>query len=201
MRELRVSRRADPAFVQAFERLLGEFVRTISRSERKVDLPMRMYLAGGTAVHFYTGVRLSDDVDAVFSDKILIPADMTVIYKDRDGTARSVHFDPNYNETYALLHEDAHHDAPPLKLENVDSTIVRVHMLRPLDLAVSKMARFSEIDRGDIQELARSGLIDAAGLRERATEALSYFVGDPAAVRTSIDIACRDIAGLGRSAT
>jgi hypothetical protein len=36
-------------------------------------------------------------------------------------------------------------------------------------------------------------------LRERTEAALSYYVGDPVPVRTSIDIACRDIDALGRA--
>jgi hypothetical protein len=68
-----------------------------------------------------------------------------------------------------------------------------------VDLAVSKLARFADIDRGDILELARNRLITARSLRERAEAALSYYVGNPIQVRTSIDIACRDIESLKRA--
>jgi len=36
-------------------------------------------------------------------------------------------------------------------------------------------------------------------LRERAEAALPYYVGNPIPVRTSIDIACRDIGPLERA--
>jgi len=68
-----------------------------------------------------------------------------------------------------------------------------------VDLAISKLARFSEIDRGDILQLAKEGLVTANDLRRRAEAALPGYVGNPAPVSASIDIACRDIEALERS--
>ena len=64
-------------------------------------------------------------------------------------------------------------------------------MLAPLDLAVSKLGRFADQDREDIELLTRRGLIDSAALRRRAEQALGGYIGDLAAVRISIGIACR----------
>src|SRR6266700_3266748 len=148
MRELRISKRADPAYVEAFGTLIQRLLRSAGSKE-----PIAMYLAGGAAMHLYTGARMTDGVDAVFNRKLLLPTDLAVIYRDAEGKARSVFFDVNYNETYALLREDA-------------------------------------------LELARNRLITARSMRERAEAALPYYVGDPIGVRTSIDIACRDIESL-----
>lgn len=191
MRALKISKRADPAYVQAFTSLIQRLVQSTGASARK---PLTMYLAGGAALHFYTGARMTDDVDATFDRKLLIPSDLAVIYRDAGGKARSVYFDANYNEAYALLHEDAHQDAVELKLKGIEGA--RIFVLQPVDLAVSKLARFAEIDRKDIQTLAADGLITAGELRKRAEEALPDYVGDPNPVRTSIDIACRDIERL-----
>ena len=192
MRELRISKRADPAYVEAFRTLIQRLLRSAGSKE-----PIAMYLAGGAAMHFYTGARMTDDVDAVFNRKLLVPAGLAVIYRDAEGKARSVFFDVNYNETYALLHEDAHENALRLPLKGIKSA--HIFVLEPVDLAVSKLARFADIDRGDILELARNRLITARSLRERAEAALSYYVGNPIPVRTSIDIACRDIESLKRA--
>lgn len=194
MRELKISKRADPAYVKAFRTLIQRLLRSANAGSKE---PITMYLAGGAAMHFYTGTRMTDDVDAVFDRKLLVSADLAVIYRDADGTARSVYFDVNYNESYALLHEDAHQDAVRLPLKGIRG--VRIFVLQPVDLAVSKLARFADIDRGDILELARNRLITARGLRERAEAALPYYVGNPIPLRTSIDLACRDIEGLGRA--
>ena len=195
MRDLKISKRADPAYVNAFRTLALRLV----RSSKARSTPLTMYLAGGAAMHFYTGARMTDDIDAVFDRKILVPADATVIYRDATGKARSVYFDVNYNESFALLHEDAHTDALHLLLDGIEG--VRVLVLQPVDLAVSKLARFSEIDRGDILQLARDDLLTAKELRRRANEALPGYVGSALPVQTSIELACRDIATLARGKT
>jgi hypothetical protein len=191
MRELSISKRADPAYVEAFKSLVQRLVRSAKATSKE---PLTMYLAGGAALHFYTGARMTDDVDAVFDRKLLIPPDLAVIYRDAEGKARSVYFDINYNEIYALLHDNAHQDAARLALEGLDGA--RIFVLQPVDLAVSKLARFSEIDRKDMVRLAADGLIIGNELRKRAEEALPGYVGNPDPVRISIDLACRDIEGL-----
>ena len=187
MRALSISKRADPAFLAAFKTLARKLARSAKADPAE---PIVMFLAGGAAMHLYTGARISDDVDAVYSKRLLMPPDSAVIYRDGEGNARSIHLDPNYNDTFALMHEDARDDALELALK-VEG--IRVMVLQPVDLAVSKLARFGEIDRQDIVDLARNGLVTAKALRKRAADALPGYVGDLAAVRNSIDIACRDI--------
>lgn len=194
MRELTISKRADPAYVEAFKTLVQRLLRSAEITPRE---PIAMVLAGGAAMHLYTGARMTDDVDAVFDRKLLVPSDLAVIYRDSEGKARTVYFDSNYNETYALLHEDAHRDAARLPLEGIEGA--KIFVLQPVDLAVSKLARFAEIDRKDIQQLAAEGLVTAKELRKRAEEALPGYVGNSAPVRTSIDLACRDIEALKAS--
>lgn len=194
MRKLAISKRADPAYVEAFRTLIRRLLRSAKATSKK---PISMYLAGGAAMHFYTGARMTDDVDAVFDRKLLLPSDSAVIYRDADGKARSLYFDASYNETFALLHEHAHEDAVRLSLEGVEGA--RIFVLQPVDLAVSKLARFSEIDRGDILTLAKEGLVTAKELGERAEAALHSYVGDPVPVRTSIELARRDIEALERA--
>ena len=92
------------------------------------------------------------------------------------------------------MHENAYDDARPVELEGVDASRLDVRLLTPLDLAVSKLARFSDQDRDDIRALARAKLLDASALRRRAEEALPDYVGNLARIRTSINIACRMVA-------
>jgi hypothetical protein len=194
MRELTISERADPAYVEAFKSLFRRLVRSAGAGPKE---PIDAYVAGGAAMHFYTGARMTDDVDAVFSKKLLGPSDLAVIYRDSEGKPRSVRFDASYNESHALLHEDAHQDAVRLRLEGIEG--VQIFVLQPVDLAVSKLARFAEIDRKDVSRLAEDGLITAQELRQRAEAALPGYVGDPGAVRASLDLACRDIEAIERS--
>lgn len=134
---------------------------------------------------------MSRGVDASFSGRIALPENLEVAYRDADGTAQRLYLDRNHNETFALLHEDAHQDSRALTLPGMDESVLDVRLLSPLDLAVSKLGRSSSQDREDIMALARHGLIDANALRERAEEALTACVGDTSRVQNTVDMICR----------
>jgi hypothetical protein len=51
--------------------------------------------------------------------------------------------------------------------------VLEVRRLSPVDLALSKIGRFEDLDRGDIATLAQDGLITERAVRRRAEEALS----------------------------
>ena len=181
---------ARPEYIAAFQ----EIAERIAESLRDVPeqiLPIKMYVAGGAALYFYTGDRISRDIDAAFSHRIALPDNLAVSYSDADGAARLLYFDQQYNDSFALLHEEAYNDSVPLTLEKVDSHTLDVRVLSALDLAVSKLSRFSNQDRQDIISLAKHGLIDAGALRIRAEEAAGAYVSNLDSLQTSIRLACR----------
>lgn len=185
----------DAAYRAAFDAVLAK-VQGHLKGAAPAAVPVRMYIAGGAALHLLTGERVTEDIDATFSKRVLIPDEIAVSYRDPDGRARLLYLDRNYNDTLGLLHEDAYDDSGPVDVAGVDRKVLDVRVLSPIDLAVSKLARFGEQDRADIELLARRGLIDAVSLRARAEDALGGYVGDLAPVRTSIDIACRLVEAL-----
>lgn len=184
---------ANKSYLQALADIAGRIANSLSEVSPKV-LPIRMYLAGGAALHLYTQGRVSNDVDAAFSHRIVLPENLEVAYEAADGAARLLYLDRNYNDTLALMHEDARDDSQPYPLPGVDAAVLEVRLLSPLDLAVSKLGRFSGQDQDDIAALARHGMLDAVKLRQRAEEALVAYVGNVRGVQTSIDIACRLVA-------
>ena len=145
--------------------------------------PIDVYLAGGMAVHLYTASRVTTDVDAEFGSRVFIPNDLIVEVKLEDGTRESVYFDTNYNASFALLHEDYLDDAVPLDL---GMEHIRLHVLSPRDLAVSKIARFADNDKKDIAALVRLGLTSADEIEQRATSALAGYVGGQAMLRLNL---------------
>ncbi len=172
-------------FVAAFAEVARRIAASLANLPASV-LPIRMYVAGGAALHFYTGERVSADIDATFSHRIALPDGLDVAYRDPDGAARLLYFDRQYNDTLGLMHEDAHQDSLPLVLDTVDAKILDIRLLTPVDLAVSKLGRFSSQDRADIESLARRGLVSAGALEARALEALSGYVGDIQRLRGNI---------------
>jgi hypothetical protein len=192
---VRPDRNARPEYVAAFTQVAARIAASIAGAPKR-SLPIRMYVAGGAALHFYTGERVSQDVDASFSRRIALPDDLQVAYRDADGAARLLYFDRQYNDTLGLVHEDAYDDSEALTLAGIDADILDVRVLSPVDLAVTKVGRFAEQDREDVAALARRGLIGAKALRQRADEALANYVGDTARLRTSIDMAVRIVGDI-----
>lgn len=173
----------------------------LQRLEESIELkvPVNVFLAGGMAVHLYTASRTTADVDAEFRPvipdprfRISVPQDLAVEIVE-DGVEKVVYFDTNYNSTFALMHEDYMDDAVPVQMgmENL-----RLFVLSPVDLAVSKIARFQDNDREDIAALVRGGLTTADAIEKRAAEALGGFVGNTRMLELNI----RDAVALARTA-
>ena len=177
-------------YLEAFAKVVQAVASKVANADAR-SLPVKMYVAGGAALYLLTGSRPSEDIDATFSRRLILGEDLEVAYRDADGRARILYLDRNYNDTLGLMHEDAYEDSVPAAIPGVDPALVEVRILAPLDLAVSKIARFSEQDRADIELLARTGRIDAKSLRRRAEEALGGYEGDLESARTSIDLAYR----------
>ena len=184
-------------YLEAFREIVSRIAHSLVGTTPRA-LPIQMFVAGGAAMYFYTGERVSADIDAVFSRRIALPEDLEVAYRDADGQARVLYFDRQYNDTFGLLHESAYDESLLLTLDGIDPGVVEVRLLSPLDLATSKIARLSDQDRADFARLARAGLIQAVALRQRAEEALAGYVGDVARVRNSIEIACNIVADAAR---
>jgi hypothetical protein len=185
--------RADPEYLKAFSTIMSRIEHALGA--KRAAMPVTACVAGGAALHFYTGARVSKDIDAKLTARVLLnPSDLQVAYRDADGHARLLYFDTQYNDSFALLHQNAYDDAVPIALQGVDARRLAVKLLTPLDLAVSTLSRFSEQDRLDIRALARERLIDATHLRRRAEEALPDYVGNLDRIKMSIDIACRLVA-------
>jgi hypothetical protein len=179
-----------PEYVGAFIELVRRIAAPLHGLPKR-SLPIKMYVAGGAATYFYTGGRVSNDVDAVFSKRFALPDDLEVTYRDSDGAPRLLYFDRQYNEMFALMHEDAHEASVPLTLKHVDASVLEVRLLSALDLAVSKISRLSSQDRDDIIALARQGLISSEALRRRSDEALKNYVGNLDRLKGAVDVACR----------
>lgn len=182
----------DTALAEGLRTLLEKLQERLALSS-----PLNVFLAGGMAVHLYTASRVTTDVDAEFGSRVFIPNDLIVNVTLENGRRQSVYFDTNYNSTFALMHEDYLDDAIPVDL-GVEK--IRLHVLSPLDLAVSKIARFADNDKNDIAELVRLGLTTADEIEERAMSALGGYVGGQAMLllnlKDAVALARRVASGL-----
>ena len=188
MSHQRIEIKADPAYWRAFAELMSRIEAALGNYKGP---PIPVYIAGGAASHIYTGSRLSADIDATLGRRLLLPDDLQVMYKAEDGKHRTLYFDRQYNDTLGLMHEDAQADSVSIDVPGVNRKRLDVRVLSPVDLAVSKLARYADPDQEDIKALARAGLLDSTQLRRRAEEALVGYIGRLNDVHISIDQACR----------
>lgn len=184
---------AHAGYVAAFREIAARVAASLAQAPLAA-LPIQMYVAGGAALHFHTGGRVSADVDATFSRLIALPDGLHIAWRDDDGSARLLYFDRQYNDTFGLKHEDAYADSIALALEGIDPRVLEVRILTPLDLAVSKLGRYSAQDRADIATLAERGLLAPVALENRALQALGSYVGDTRRLRGNISDAVRLVA-------
>lgn len=91
----------ESAFFQAVWHLITDFEATLPET---LTTPVRVTLAGGVAAALYTTTRLSSDIGALFSHRVLLPAEAMAFYTDADGQRRMVTWDRNYNPILGLLH-------------------------------------------------------------------------------------------------
>lgn len=76
--------------------------------------PVSVCVAGGAALHIYTGARISKGIDAKVMARVLLdPQELQIAYRGADGYARLLYFDTPYSDSFALLHQDAYDDALP----------------------------------------------------------------------------------------
>ncbi|WP_282272438.1 DUF6036 family nucleotidyltransferase [Stenotrophomonas sp. PS02298] len=154
--------------------------------------PIKAFLAGGVAVHYWVGVRVTADVDAEFSlegtgYRHFLPIDDVMAYVDDEGRTRAIHIDRNYTPVFALMHED--YVARSIRLGDKlgGKGKLEVYVLAPEDLAISKMARWAPHDQEDVAALAADGHLDADELERLALEAAETAVGhNPNLLRINI---------------
>lgn len=185
-----------PELTRAMATMLDRIDASIRASGYQGE-PVCMFLAGGMAVHYHCGTRYTEDVDASFSHRVLLPMrELTIDYQREDGTPSALYFDANYNDHFALMHPEYRENADEWQGIGNEQRLVKLLVLSPLDLAVSKISRFIEQDHLDILALASQRYFSAGQLRSHAEEALNYYVGDSKWIRSTINLLCSEIAAL-----
>ena len=157
--------------------------------------PVRMFLAGGMAVNYYCDTRFTEDVDASFSKRVILPhaEDLVVPYKRETGEDSYLYFDAQYNPSFGLMHDDFQKDAQEWIGIGNEKRCIHLYVLAPVDLAVSKIVRYSEDDHKDIMALANAGLITPESVRCRAEEALKLYAGNTDHIKQVIRGVAREI--------
>lgn len=133
-------------------------------------------------MHLLTQSRGSADIDAetvatkaLNLDEIRAIFEVPETYEDEFGRDLQVIIDQNYSNTLGPLHEDYRERAIPIHGFANESPL-QLLIASPVDLAISKLGRFSDVDRSDIELLLRLGKIDVQNLLALAEDAIEFSV-------------------------
>jgi len=160
------------SFKEAIIEMMQEIAKQIPDSHKQI--PVKAYLTGGGAVHYYCNSRVSDDVDIIMQYTVKIPEDLFVVWLNEEGTLEQVHYDYNYNSTLGLLHED--YEDRAVHMITIEDKF-EINLLSPEDLIISKLVRFAQNDEEDIENIINTGKVDKELLHELAKDAISVGVG------------------------
>lgn len=151
----------------------------------KNNSPLKITLVGGAAIWFYCENNNYNEVNAIFSQKILLPQISIPLYNNKELT-----WGVQYSNSIRLLHDYAEDDT--IFIANIKNKI-NLSILNPIDLAVTKIDRYSEDDKNDIINLSKKGLIEDSILERRVKEALSYYVGNTRILNANLKFALESI--------
>ena len=112
--------KVDTAYLQALGRVCQRIQASLAGAPARV-LPLRIVITGGAGAFIHTGVRTSDDIDAMFrfrdpNNRVGLPADLQECYTDNEGNPRGLSLDYQYNSTLGPLHEDFEDRLQPVPL-------------------------------------------------------------------------------------
>jgi len=155
----------------------------------KLGEPLPVILFGGAAIHFYTGNRISFDVDLDFlMHRVFIDENMSIQFV-QDGVPHTIVIDKTYTPVLGPLQENYIDRAIPFSHDCGTNLIVKV--AAPVDLAVSKLGRFAEHDQDDIRALIHCDLIDIEEFEQLAIDAISVYVGNINPIKANLNEALK----------
>lgn len=138
--------------------------------EMQLRAPLNMYLAGGAAMHLYDGERVPRDVDAIVDARHWGLAPRFCVPSPR------LALDPGYFETKSCLPERFRDRATRL---DVGTSLLQLHVVSPVDLAISKLYFFPGVHERDVRKLLELGLISSTELQGPLQELAGEWASGP----------------------
>ena len=131
----------------------------------KSELIINCYIAGGSAVNFYTGNRGTGDLDFELDKRIELPKLELDFQKDNVTLLQKLFIDAIYLDVFNENYQDGH------------VVTIKPFVFSPEDLVISKLSRWAKNDRNDARELVRLGLVNQDVLEEKIEDALIDYIG------------------------
>ena len=154
---------------------------------------VKIYIFGGCAVHMLTNSRGSGDIDAeVVGAGMIKVNDIKLVYEQpesyetQDGDVGQVNFDFKFNNALGPLHEDYTERAIPVEGFEPGSSL-QIYIASGVDIAISKLDRFTDQDKSDIENLMRCGRVKPQHLQKLGLEAIDIAIGNQNMMRINLN--------------
>lgn len=178
----------DSEFWRATERFMHRLSCTI---ERKLEQPVKAYLSGDAAFHYYTGERNPHLLDLSFSRNFLVPQNIYESYM-ADGVSHQIQFNFKHSPISSFIFHEYLDQASPIGIYGENQNI-ELFVLPPIDLAVSKLSCHGDKSINDIARLATIGGFDAETFQQHAKGLLDQYLGNKSTLHEKIEHACNAI--------
>ena len=150
---------------------LETFRLLLKQAKSKIDIPIEIILIGGAAALLSGAVsRVTEDID------ILASGDTVRALKEA-GVLKS-HIQP-VADSFLCLHPD-YRKACIYVRELSFPRKIRVYRLSPLDLAISKLSRFQQVDIEDIEAILKKEKFNKKTILKRYATARAYYTNSRA---------------------
>ena len=90
---MRPDKRVTHDYLAAFAEIVGRIAQSLTGAPAGA-LPVRMYVAGGAALQIHIGARVSEDIDATFSRRLVLSDDLSATEQTRSVALRMLFISP-----------------------------------------------------------------------------------------------------------
>ena len=144
-------------------------------------LVINAYIAGGGAMSFYDLTRNTLDIDVEIDKRIIIPR----IELTQDDmilpNMQKIYIDGNFHPQFGMMSEDYMDNAIPVdifKYEKDNVVIIKPYIFSPIDMILSKLARWSPNDQNDVRLLIENNFVIKEQLEDEIELALMGYIGN-----------------------
>lgn len=171
------------SFTEAIFSLLGRLGEQL-KERGAPEHSVRAYVFGGCAVHLYASTRVSSDLDVDLVTAVVPRRDLqeakesagyVLVQATPEDAPDLLEFDLTYNPTLGPLHEDF--ESRATELERQAGSPLVVWLPAREDVALTKLARLSEVDVADILALMNSPHASWKVLSQLTQDVEQYYVG------------------------
>lgn len=162
----------------------NQHLHSLKEFNKDNKLIINAYISGGSAISFYISTRatLSLDMEVQSKNKkVLIPS-LELTHSDMIlPNMQKIYIDGNFHPQFGMVSEDYIDNAIPVdifKYEKDNVVIIKPYIFSPIDMILSKLARWSPNDQNDVCLLIENNFVVEKKLKdeiELASDTIGYI--------------------------